>query len=48
MLTKDHINELKREDNGAISKLIYGQKDNSKVLFVLENLGYLPKNFEIE
>jgi len=48
LLTKDKITELKHEGNGAIAKIIYGQKDSSKVLFVLENLGYLPKNFDGE
>ncbi len=46
MLTKDYITELKNNGNGELGYLVKELKDNPSILFVLENLGYLPKNFD--
>ncbi|MDR0485164.1 MAG: HEAT repeat domain-containing protein [Elusimicrobiota bacterium] len=48
MLTKQYINELKQNNMGAIPSLIVSQKDAGGINFVLENLGRLPKNFDID
>jgi len=45
MLTKELINELKNKSNGDLGYLIDKQKDSGSIVFILENLGYLPKNF---
>lgn len=46
MLTKEYINELKKKGNGALSKAISEFRDNSSLVFFLENLGHLPKDFD--
>jgi DNA modification methylase len=47
MLTKTQIDELKREGNGAIGKLVREHKtSNPYLLNLLENLGQLPKQFD--
>lgn len=46
MITKEYINKLKTDENGQIAKLIRKQKDNQTIIFILENLGHLPKNFD--
>ncbi len=46
MLTKEYISELKTNGNGALKALINKKNDDKSVLFVLENLGYLPKDFD--
>ena len=45
-LTKEHIENLKKESEQAIISLVSKySNDNSKITFILNNLGYLPKNF---
>jgi DNA modification methylase len=48
MITKEYINELKCRGNNDISHLVNEQKDSSRIIFILKNLGHLPKNFETE
>jgi hypothetical protein len=48
MLTKELITELKNKGNGDLGYLIDKQKDSGSIVFILENLGYLPKNFNGE
>jgi len=46
MLTKEHIQKLKNEQNGTIAQLVALHKENSgDLVFILKNLGKLPKNF---
>ena len=48
-LTKDHINSTKTKGENAIRKLIaLCNGDIHKIVFILENLGRLPKNFKGE
>lgn len=44
-ITKDYITELKNNANTDLGDLVKDQKDNN-VLYILENLGHLPKNFD--
>lgn len=46
MFTKEYIQELKRQGNGAILHFVNDVKESNKILFLLENLGYLPKDFD--
>jgi DNA modification methylase len=46
MLTKEYIKELKNNGNNAISNLVKNYKDSSSLIFILENLGQLPKDFD--
>ncbi len=47
MLTKEHIKELKLHGNGALTSLVEKHKNNSgDLIFILENLGYLPTSFD--
>jgi DNA modification methylase len=46
MLNKEYINELKIKGNGALSKAIGEFKDNGSLIFFLEKLGHLPKDFD--
>lgn len=46
MLTKEYINELKIKGNGALSKAISEFKDSGKLVFFLDKLGHLPKDFD--
>jgi hypothetical protein len=46
MLTKEHITQLKNKGNGDLGYLVKELKDNPSILFLLENLGHLPKNFD--
>jgi DNA modification methylase len=46
MFTKEHIRELKSQGNGAILHFVSDIKESNKILFLLENLGYLPKDFD--
>jgi len=48
MLTRELITELKNKGNGDLGHLIDKQKDSGSIMFILENLGYLPKNFNGE
>lgn len=45
MITKEYITELKENGNGAIKELIDKQNDIQSIVFILENLGHLPKNY---
>jgi DNA modification methylase len=46
MLTKEYIKELKNKDNGAIGQLVKNYRDGASLIFILENLGQLPKDFD--
>ena len=46
MITKEQINFLKKQGNGDLESLIKNNSDSKSLLFVLQNLGYLPKNFD--
>ena len=46
MLTKEYISEVKSQGNGAMRSLMESVPDEKSLLFVLENLGYLPKGFD--
>lgn len=46
MLTKQQINFCKNQGNGALINLINKYSDNKSLLFILENLGHLPKDFD--
>jgi DNA modification methylase len=46
VITKELITELKNKGNGDLSYLLDKQKDNKTIIFILENLGYLPSNFD--
>jgi len=45
MLTKEYIADLKINGNGAIAELVKKQTDIQSIVFILENLGHLPDNF---
>ncbi len=45
MLTKEYINKLKDTGNGAVKEFINNQNDIQSIVFILENLGHLPKNY---
>lgn len=48
-LTKNYIEELKNSPNGKLKSFV-GQlnSDNAKIIFLLDNLGKLPRNFDGE
>ncbi|MBU1297924.1 MAG: HEAT repeat domain-containing protein [Bacteroidetes bacterium] len=47
MLTKEYVNEVKTNGNGALVKAIEGLKKNTSSLsYFLENLGFLPDDFD--
>ncbi|TLD41045.1 MAG: putative TYPE II DNA MODIFICATION ENZYME (METHYLTRANSFERASE) [Candidatus Jettenia ecosi] len=46
MISKEYIRELKHKGNGAIIRFVNGTKENNTILYFLENLGYLPKDFD--
>jgi len=46
MLTKSHITELKNSGNGGLKNFVATLEDDKSKVFVLENLGRLPENFE--
>lgn len=46
MLTKEYINKIKAQGNGILAQVISEIKDTAEVSFFLENLGYLPKDFD--
>jgi len=45
MITKDQLNDFKRNDVTALYRLLRESKDDRELLFVLENLGHLPDGF---
>ena len=46
MITKEQIQELKQKSLPELYTLLNKSHDNREVLFVLENLGYLPDSFD--
>lgn len=46
MLTKEHIENLKKDANGGVAHLTEKYKDAKNLSFILENLGYLPNKFD--
>jgi DNA modification methylase len=46
MLTKEYVSEVKANGNGDLKKLVDSQKDDKSIIFILENLGYLPNDFD--
>jgi len=46
MLTKEYITKLKNVGNGDLGYLVQQQRDSGSLIFILENLGHLPKNFD--
>lgn len=46
MLTKEHIENLKKDENGGFTRLTEKYKDVKNLLLILENLGYLPNKFD--
>lgn len=46
MLTKEHIATLKNSDNGGLRQLAEKYNDAKNLIYILENLGYLPTNFD--
>lgn len=46
MISREYIKELKSKGNGAILHFVNDTKENNKILYLLENLGYLPKDFD--
>ena len=46
MLTKEQINSCKQQGNGALIDLVENCQDNKSVLFILQNLGRLPRDFD--
>lgn len=46
MLTKDYIQTLKHDHSSQIAALLQKHQDSGTLLFILENLGALPKNFD--
>ena len=48
MITKEYINQLKKEGNGDLKYLLQSQKDNKIIVFILENLGQLPDHYSGE
>jgi len=46
MLTKEYVNEVKTNGNGALAKAIEGLKGTSSLSYFLENLGFLPDDFD--
>jgi len=48
MITKEQISELKKNNLPELYKLLQRNLDNWELLFILENLGFLPSNFDGE
>jgi HEAT repeat protein len=46
MITKDQLQKLKQEKLSELYSLLKVNKNNREILFILENLGHLPKNFD--
>ncbi len=46
MLTKEYVSEVKANGNGDLKKLVDTKKDDKSIVFILENLGYLPDDFD--
>jgi DNA modification methylase len=46
MLTKDYIRKIKSNGNGDIGNLVKSHRDSGSIIFILEHLGQLPKDFD--
>jgi len=46
MLTKEQVKKYKNLGNSKLQHLVNTHKDNKNLLFILENLGYLPNDFD--
>ncbi|HED05431.1 MAG TPA: restriction endonuclease subunit M [Ignavibacteria bacterium] len=46
MLTKEYVSEVKKNGNGDLKRLVESKKDDKSIVFILENLGYLPDDFD--
>lgn len=46
MLTKEYISEVKTNGNKDLKKLVQTKNDDKSIVFILENLGYLPDDFD--
>jgi DNA modification methylase len=46
MLTKEYISKVKSNGNGDLKALVHQKNDDKSILFILENLGYLPKDLD--
>jgi len=46
MPDKDYINQVKINNLLELYKLFQDNKENSNIVFLLDNLSYLPTNFE--
>jgi len=46
MLTKEYVSEVKANGNGDLKKLVETKNDDKSIVFILENLGYLPDDFD--
>lgn len=46
MITKERLAELKQTDLPGLYRLVEKNGDSRELLFVLENLGYLPREFD--
>lgn len=46
MITKEHLQELKQKNLPDLYRLLQNNEDSRVVLFVLENLGYMPEGFD--
>lgn len=46
MITKEHLQELKQKNLPELYRLLRNSQDSREILFVLENLGYMPENFD--
>ncbi|MFI3296237.1 MAG: DNA methyltransferase [bacterium] len=49
MLTKEYIKGLKQQGDNALNALVQEHSHNSgNLIFILENLGYLPSSFDVK
>lgn len=46
MLTKEYVSEVKVNGNGDLKRLVETKSDDKSIMFILENLGYLPDDFD--
>ena len=46
MLTKEYVSKVKAKGNGDLKKLVEMKNDDKSIVFILENLGYLPDDFD--
>lgn len=46
MVTKEYIGEIKKENNGILEKLLNPKEGNNNLIFILDNLGRLPNDFD--